>query len=223
MKDKSMICQVLKRLMFERDLKTAELARLINMPQPTLHRIVEGTSTRPHAPSLMAIANYFGLSIEQLKGEAPIPWLAPMDLEILQSGWQKVPLIDWLELAQFTANQEAPASEDHLAFKPIVLSEVKFEGGSFALKMPDASMDPLFPLNTTLIFDEGIVAKDRDYVLVHLQKDNRYVFRQLIVDAQQSFIRPLSPDLREITLQTLVQEDVICGVLVQSKQEYQRS
>lgn len=222
MKDKSMICQVLKRLMFERDLKTAELARLINMPQPTLHRIVEGTSTRPHAPSLVAIANYFGLSIEQLKGEAPIPWLAPMDLEILQAGWQKVPLIDWLELAQFTSDQATIEQETHLAFKPIVLSEVKFEGGSFALKMPDASMDPLFPLNTTLIFDQGITAKDRDYVLVHLQKDDRYVFRQLIVDAQQNFIRPLSPDLREITLQTLTQEDVFCGVLVQTKQEYLR-
>lgn len=220
MKEKSMICQVLKRLMFERDLKTAELARLINMPQPTLHRIVEGTSTRPHAPSLVAIANYFGLSIEQLKGEAPIPWLAPMDLEILQAGWQKVPLIDWVELAQLNTHKAAP--EDNLAFKPIVLSEVKFEGDCFALKMPDASMNPLFPLNTTLIFDKGVAAKDRDYVLVHLHKDDRYVFRQLIVDAQQNFIRPLSPDLREITLQTLSNNDDICGVLVQSKQEYLR-
>jgi SOS-response transcriptional repressor LexA len=222
MKEKSLISQVLKRLMFERELKTAELARLIGMPQPTLHRIVEGTSTRPHSPSLVAIANYFGLSLEQLRGEVPIPWLAPMDLEILQSGWQKVPLIEWLELAQFTSStKKSLEHEQSLAFKPIVLSEVKFLGVFFALKMPDASMDPLFPINSTLIFDEGRQAKDRDYVLIHLKKDNRYVFRQLILDGQQTFIRPLSPDLREVTLQALDKNDQVCGVLVQSKQEYQ--
>lgn len=220
MKEKSLISQVLKRLMFERELKTAELARLIGMPQPTLHRIVEGTSTRPHAPSLVAIANYFGLSLEQLRGEAPIPWLAPMDLEILQAGWQKIPLIDWLELPQVAADSAKTTGEENVGFKPIVLSEVKFQGPAFALRMPDASMDPVFPINTTLIFDEGRAAKDRDYALVYLKKDDRYVFRQLIIDGHQTFIRPLSPDLREVTLHTLDKHDRVCGVLVQSKQDH---
>ena len=221
MKEKSLISQVLKRLMFERELKTAELARLIGMPQPTLHRIVEGTSTRPHAPSLVAIANYFGLSLEQLRGEVPIPWLAPMDLEILQSGWQKVPIIEWQELVHYKLGlKKLLPQDDALAFKPIVLSDVKFIGVYFALKMPDASMDPMFPLNTTLIFDDGRIAKDRDYALVYLKKDNRYVFRQLILDGQQTFIRPLSPDLREVTLQALDKADKVCGILVQSKQEH---
>lgn len=221
MKEKSLISHVLKRLMFERELKTAELARLIGMPQPTLHRIVEGTSTRPHAPSLVAIANYFGLTLEQLRGEVPIPWLAPMDLEILQSGWQKVPMIEWGDLMQYKLGiKKALPQEEILAFKPIVLSDVKFVGASFALKMPDASMDPIFPIDTTLIFDEGRSAKDRDFALVFLKKDNRYVFRQLIIDGQQTFIRPLSPDLRDVTLQVLDKNDKLCGILVQSKQEH---
>lgn len=221
MKEKSMISQVLKRLMFERELKTAELARLIGMPQPTLHRIVEGTSSRPHAPSLTAIANYFGLTQEQLRGETPIPWLAPMDLDILQSGWQKIPLIDWFELANVKPGLNTSLmTENTSVFKPIVLSEMKFLGQPFAVKMPDASMDPLFPVNSTLIFDEGRTAKDRDYALVHLQKDDRYVFRQLIVDGQNTLLRPLSPDLRDVTLQTLDQNDQVCAVLVQSKQDY---
>ncbi len=221
MKEKSLINQVLKRLMFERELKTAELARLIGMPQPTLHRIVEGTSTRPHAPSLIAIAGYFGLTLEQLRGEVPIPWLAPMDLEILQSGWQKVPIVEWAELIHYKLGvKKSLLQEDLLVFKPIVLSDVKFCGIPFALKMPDASMNPMFPIHTTLIFDDGRAPKDRDYALVYLKKDNRYVFRQLILDGQQMFIRPLSPDLKEVTLQVLEKTDKLCGILVQTKQDY---
>ncbi len=216
MKAKSAISQILKRLMFERDLKTAELARMMGMPQPTLHRIVEGTSSRPHMPSLVQIANHFGLTLKQLHGQDPIPWLTPIDLDVGTSNWEKVPLLEWHELSLLNNKNK----EDQLILKPIVISDATFVGRSFAIRMPDSSMDPQFPVNTTLIFDEERAVKDRGFALIHRQSEQRFVFRQLIFDGMQMFIRPLSQDLRDLTLQPLDDNDVICGMLVQTKQDY---
>src|SRR5437762_397761 len=60
---------VLKRLLFERDMKPIDLAREVNMPPPTIHRLVTGKSTRPYKSSLKPIADFFSVTVDQLTGE----------------------------------------------------------------------------------------------------------------------------------------------------------
>src|SRR3990167_1974125 len=80
------IAQILNRLMAEKKIRATELARRINLPQPTVHRIATGACEHPHISSLAPIAHFFSISIDQLKGHEPIPWLDRAS---------KVPLLTW--------------------------------------------------------------------------------------------------------------------------------
>lgn len=55
-----------------------ELARRAGMHQPTLQRILKGISQQPRDSTLRPLANFFGVTVAQLKGEAPIEVLPSM-------------------------------------------------------------------------------------------------------------------------------------------------
>lgn len=90
------LSETLKRLLFEKNIKPTELARLTKVPQPTIQRIIAGTTARPHSNSLVPIADYFKISINQLKGAEPIDWLDKVEAK--HSGINQVPLLDWTEV-----------------------------------------------------------------------------------------------------------------------------
>ncbi len=44
--------EILSRLLFEKKMRAMDLARELNIPQPTIHRIATGKSTTPHIGTL---------------------------------------------------------------------------------------------------------------------------------------------------------------------------
>ena len=65
--------KILNSLLSEHNLKVSEFARRINLPQPTIQRIAAGMCENPHISSLKPIADYFSITVDQLKGLEPIP------------------------------------------------------------------------------------------------------------------------------------------------------
>jgi transcriptional regulator with XRE-family HTH domain len=51
-----------------------ELSRRTGIPQPTLRNILIGTTTKPRPGTLDILAEYYGISIAQLKGLVPIDY-----------------------------------------------------------------------------------------------------------------------------------------------------
>lgn len=207
------ISEILSRLMFEKKIRTAELARRINLPQPTVHRIVTGTSPKPHMSSLTPLADFFGISVEQLKGLEPIPWLSLHDnTRMAQAGWREIPLISWEEAATWHER-----SEDADNLVETVFCDAKVSEGSFALRMNDASMAPQFPIGTLLIVDPEKAIKDRSFVIIKLKSAPIALFRQLLIDGSQLYIKPISPEFEHFRMTLLGDEDFICGTLTQIK------
>lgn len=91
------IGQILNRLMTEKKIRVAELARRVNLPQPTVHRIATGACEHPHLSSLEPIASFFSISIDQLKGHEPIQWLDRAS---------KVPLLTWEDALHWPVNKD---------------------------------------------------------------------------------------------------------------------
>lgn len=58
----------LSHLMSEKGIKSAELARKTGIGQPVIYRIMTGTTDNPQVLTLKPIADYFGVSLEQLLG-----------------------------------------------------------------------------------------------------------------------------------------------------------
>lgn len=210
----SRISSILKQLMLYKHVRTTELARAIQLPQPTLHRIVTGLTPHPHNTTLHRIAEYFTVSIEQIKGFEPITWLHSPPIT---AGFSKLPVLSWEQVTNWPSAQETIKSNRQTA---TIYTDARISELGFAAIMNDASMEPTFPMQTLLIFDPARDLRNGCYVAVQLKAHKQAVFRQLLSDTQQHYLKPLSPELSHLKLTELDTHDRICGVLVQSKRDF---
>lgn len=209
---------ILKKLLFEHNMKASDLAREVNLPPPTIHRLVTGKSTRPYKSSLEPIADYFSLNVEQLVGEEPIQGDAKQDEQgklPTSSAIQQVRLIPWTDLCNISSDDK-----DQYENLPFI---GRISNNGFATIINDSSMEPIFARGSLLIFDPEITPKDRNYVLVQLQDNNLFVFRQLLIDMDHKYLKPLNPDLNAFKMRLLNKEDKTIGVLIEARQIFTES
>lgn len=205
---KNPLSNVLNRLLFERKMKPTELARKLDIPQPTIHRLVTGKSSRPHPATLKPIAEYFDVTVEQLNGMKPLDNTQPSKgLQIPISG---IPLIQWDQL-----NSPFNQTTKHIAPSNRALSPT-----CFATMMANSSMSPQFPKNSILIMDPTKNPTDRSYVLIKLAESAVFTFRQLLINGDQHFLKPLNPDLTTFPMKLLNNKDELIGVLVEARHNF---
>ncbi len=209
------LSNILNKLLYDRRMNAAALAREVDIPSPTIHRLVKGKSTRPYRSSLEPIAKYFSLSVDQLIGSVPIPSDPPFNtLPAKDKKIIEIPLIEWKDLASL--------NQTNIVEKTIAaMNDLAQE--CFAVALNDSSMEPQFSKGTILIFDPTKTPTDRSYILVKLTEKDLYVFRQLLIDAEHKFIKPLNPDLMASQMRILDKKDDIIGTLVEARQAYTNS
>lgn len=211
------ISEVLSHLMFLKKVRTAELARRINIPQPTVHRIVSGTSPNPHMSSLIPIAKFFEISVEQLKGDDNIPWLkTDHAVRLFRPEWHEVPHLS-LEQAPMWSQVMGDKDKHNL---PTMFTDAVLSDNSFAITMPDSSMTPQFMQHATLFIDPNITPSDRHFVLIQMHNQPLALFRQMLVDGYNRYIKPLNTDLDNFPMMQVSEKDQILGVLVQARMDY---
>lgn len=215
-KNPSQLSDILKKLLYENRMYPADLANAIGLPGPTIHRLVTGKSTRPYRSSLEPIARFFSITIEQLLGKEPIRWVTENSEQLEELGIYRVPLLNWNNVFSWL-NETTPPP---MTSPERLLTEISVGLKAFALTVKDSSMTPLFPPDTQVIFDPEKPVKDRCYVLVQLENLEEPVFRQIILDAGDKFLKPLSPDLEHFRMHMVEKNDIICGTLVEAKKQY---
>ena len=209
--------KTLKILLFNRDMKPADLSREINIPQATIHRLITGKSTRPYKSSLQPIADFFEITVEQLLGEEALPQDTDHNLSnnntLSNSKIQLIPLMEWENIDQYNSKTSNPNNES----VPFVGNRIE---NAFATILQDSSMEPQFSKGNTLIFDQDKPPSDRSYVLAKLTSNNVFVFRQLLIDADHQFLKPLNPDLSIFKMRLLEENDLLIATLVEARQTY---
>ncbi|MBN3003373.1 helix-turn-helix transcriptional regulator [Chromobacterium alkanivorans] len=61
----------LQKLLDESGSNATKLAEITKVPQPTIHRILTGESKDPRFSTLAPIAEHFGLTVAELRGDIP--------------------------------------------------------------------------------------------------------------------------------------------------------
>ena len=209
----SMLSEILNRLMFEKKVRATELARELNLPQPTIHRMATGKSPNPHRSSLEPIAKYFNVTVEQLKGETPLPdnlWTDSL-LPVKKTSTIQIPIVSWDELP--TLRMPVNIKDDQF-----VVCSPNINPDCFATYMNDSSMEPQFEMGTTLVLDPDKALKDRCFALVLMQETKAVVFRQILIDAE--YLKPLNPDLSAFQMRLLDEADKVLGVLIEARRNY---
>src|SRR3990167_7509907 len=151
----------LKKLMeINGNISVSDLAKATHLPQPTLYQLYTGVTENPRQKTLMKLAHYFSVSVNQLLGKEILPLQLP---EKTKSALKlhTAPLLTWENLHHWP---------HHMSIKPqkeIFLDE-KITETTFALTMLDNSMITLFPIGCILIFDPEKKAEDKDCAIFFL-------------------------------------------------------
>lgn len=204
-------------LMFKKDIRATQLAREINVPQQTLQRIVAGFSPSPHRKTLVPLAEYFSISVDQLTGKEPLPDelssanVAQAKTDFVQ---QYVPVIACDDVECFLKNRDLSLVKENL------MIDGNSSGDIFATTMSDSSMEPYLPQGAILILDLNRPPRDRGFVLAKLQGSSALVFRQLLIDGEHHYLKPMNPDLAAFPMRLLKEEDCILGVLLELRHRY---
>ena len=211
----SLISNVLRLLMFRRNMNVSQLARETHLPQQTLQRLVSGASANPHEKTLIALTHFFGLSVEELKGEKELPSHVGKDIiKRPHPDIKQIPVIDWENIELFLENLTK------IEIKDFVLGDPKLPDDIFALSMRDTSMEPYIPKDSTLIFSPTISAKDRTFVLAKIGQNTTAIFRQLLIDGDQQYLKSMNPDLSSFPMRILGKKDKLLGTLVEYRYCY---
>jgi len=213
---KSLISNVLKTLMFKKNVNTSQLARELDLPQQTLQRIVSGASPNPHGKTLKPIADFFDISLDQLKGETPLPD-SVVDLglpTITKIKAKEIPVVNWKDIETYLDNPETYTTDEHVFADPTLSHD------TFAITLSDSSMEPYFPKGSLLILDPTKPTKDRCFVLVKITESNTLVFRQLLIDGEHQYLKPLNPDLNTFPMRLLNDNDKTLGVMAEFRYKY---
>lgn len=210
-----MLDKILQTLMFKKKVKPSELARETNIPKQTLSRIISGKSPNPHSKNLEPLADYFNVSIAQLRGEEELPSDA-VDISLPNSKKSKpktIPLLAWQQLNELS-------ELDFSQLEETIFVSPDLSDTAFAVPMHDSSMEPLFRKGSILILDPTKQVDERSFVLVELAEAKQVVFRQMLVDADQRYLKSVSPDFAAFPMRLLNDDDKILGVLVEARQVF---
>lgn len=197
----------LSKLMKSKGLTIATLSKKTGISVGAIQNIIKSPECNPTLEKIEAIANELGVSIGYLLGE--------IDQNNSSTVSAKIPLISWDMISD-------------LATGKITISDIKTDEyheipdglskNSFALRVQDKVMRPLFNENTLLIFDPEKKIYDGCYALIYVQSTNSYIFREVIFDGATMYYKASNPEFGE-QLNPLVQRDRIFAVLAKSQSQ----
>lgn len=194
----------LRKLIVQHNISEAELARKTNIPQPTLHKILAGKTVDPRASTLKSLADYFGLSIDDL-----ISGNDTKQPHISTPSTQSLPIISWEECLNFKSKMQNLTPSNWSAW---IISEF-ISDYAFAL-ISKTALEPRFPKGTTLIIDPESTPEDGDLVLVHFANSDSAAIRELAVDGPFRQLTTICKPANVTT--TLDNNTIILGVVVKA-------
>lgn len=181
--------ELINRILIERKLSQAELARRAGLPQPTIWRAIKGNKKQPSAETLMAIAKALGVSVSFLLGDKN----DEIDLSEAQpvTEFRKVPLLDWVQAGAFTMESNVDSVEEWY------LCPVRISKKGFCLRVRGESMEPKFQEGDIVFVDPDVVADPGKIVIVQDETFSGAVestMKKLVRDGQEVFLKALNPD-----------------------------
>ena len=196
----------IKKLLTHIGINESRLAQNTGISQPVIHRMTSGETQNPKIASLLPIASFFDITVEQLIGTKPLP------LKISQpsampdrAAFAVIPLLNWHEIDNWLRqNQECQHT--------MMSCDSKISKLGFAVMVKDTTMRPSFPENSTLIIEPERQACDRDFAIIKLQSSQPPIFRQVLYDGVSIHLKALNPEFRSYKLE---RQDKILGVVIQ--------
>ena len=187
-----------------RKIKRSWLAKEVGLTSDAMLKIIKGDVKSPKLETVVKIARTLDVPLNELAGEADGQ---PAETSL-------VPVINWKDIDAFLNNQTV----EHITMLPIA---EKNSDNMFALVIKDTVMEPMFLKNSFVIFNTKAKTSDLSYVMVKLEKNGEYIFRQLIENSPtQKFFRVLNVEAQKNCISPMNKGDQIVGKLVETRNNF---
>lgn len=180
----------LKQLIIEHDLNPSVLGRLTGVLQPVLHRMLTGETDNPRIDTLLPIAQYFNVTLEQLTGITP---LHNKDKNIYASVSQ-APLLSWPQLIPHIDAQKKSSDK-------IYYTHQKISEKAYALPVKDSTMVPIFQEAAWLLVEPELKPANKDFVIVDVETYSEPILRQIYFDGDEVHLKPTHHQFKTLMLQ----------------------
>lgn len=170
------------------DMSESALARAVNLPKATIHRVLAGLTPDPRAGTLLPIAQYFNITIEQLMGIVELPSNTPLRA-IGSLGAIEMPFISFDKLGEWLKdNYKAEKFYQITSF-----SNKTMDLNCFITKMNSDEMAPLFSNKTYLIIRKQKTMQVEDIVLVFNTSSNSFLVSKYIELKGEKYLFSANP------------------------------
>ena len=201
--------KILNYLMDSRGISAAKLSKGTNIPPPTISRLLSGYTDDPKISTMLQLAKYFSVSLDQLMG------LSPLDKNNIQAHTQEsisLPIISWKESVSYKRILSSINEEN---WDNWILTEKPISEFSFGLKTKH-HLEPRFPTGSILIVEPDLEVCEGDLVIVHYKNANETSIREVFFDGnKRKFLNINNSNLSDEECETS-----IIGVVVKTVFSY---
>jgi len=168
------ISAVLQYLMNDLNMSEGELYRRTGVPQPSIHRILTGKTPKPRSENVKKIADFFGITEDQLLAREPLA-----NDRVMGSLGEKppvnmtVPILNWDEIEEWI-------DQGTVNFSKTILVYRELSPRSFAVIINQYFETLQFRLGTILIIDTRKLPRPGDYAI--LSCHGNIIFGELILE-----------------------------------------
>lgn len=195
----------LKHLLSKHLLDIQSLSMETGVPIATIFRMKK-EDNNPTISSLEPISEFFRIELNDLLYEDITS--DEYDKTKMAGNIQYIPVINLNEIKKWPIDSN----------KKIYIGENgNLSKDSFGILISSDSFIPVFYQNTILIVDPKVIVKDSDYVLCQLGTDTIPVIRQLFIDGNSYFFKPINPNYGEMSC---FKKYKILGIVIKSIENY---
>lgn len=190
--------KVLKHLVLSNQLSANMLAKTLNLPTPTIQRLLTGEVLDPRASTLMAIADYFCISIDQLLGREKLSSKYENQDKLAVRLPNTIPIFTLAELND--KNMTKPASWLKWQHQSNPNDQIEFNS-LFAVAIKNDLYEPIFHTGTFLIINPEIDPRSGDYVLIKFMNDNAPVIKKYVAEGDCKYLYSLKSDVKTVAFE----------------------
>jgi transcriptional regulator with XRE-family HTH domain len=186
----NLLAQTLEQLIKkEKNLSASSLAEKLDMPRNKITRILNGDVNDPKASTLTPIANYFGVTIDELLG------VKPLSNGIVHSRDQTLlmerPFVSQDKIIDWINNNYEPSSFYEIAIK----DNEPFEN-SFISKIDSDALSPIISPSMFLIIGKNYPLQAGDFVVA---SDNKsLLLRKIQMEGNDWYLSAINPVYKTI-------------------------
>lgn len=191
----------LNALMAKVRINSSELARAVGVPATTIKRIRNNENANPTITTLLPIAQYFSISLNQLIGRETI--LANSNTCIRLN---KIPMLSLQDCIHYLSLQYETVPQQ-------IFTERRVGRKAFALLIDSTDLE-LFPKGGIIIVEPEKNPESGDYVVVRNIAHGIASIRKYLVELDKIYLIPL---IGGIKVSVLTNDYIVIGVIIQYK------